>query len=135
MPRWEDRFAPRPEPGRNIARARELRRTATAAERDAWTLLRDRQMLGLKFKRHHVIGGLIVDFYCAELRLVLELDGESHADRDRTAHDAARTEFFEARGISVLRLRNEDVSERTLRDLVCRLTDRPPLPEGERGQG
>src|SRR5436309_10295442 len=125
MPRWEDRFAPRPEPGRKIARARELRRIATTAERHAWTHLRNRQMFGLKFKRQHVISGLIVDFYCAELRLILEIDGGSHTDPERIAHDAARTAFFEARGLRVLRVPNEAVSERTLRVLLSGLTDRP----------
>ena len=92
-------------------------------------------MLSLKSKRQHPIAGVIVDFYCAELDLVLEIDGGSHEDSERIAYDTARTEFLEARGLRVFRVLNEDVSETTLRNLLRRLTDRPPLPEGERGQG
>jgi very-short-patch-repair endonuclease len=92
-------------------------------------------MFGLKFKRQHPIAGLIVDFYCAELGLVLEIDGEYHADAAQMAYDAARTTHLEARGLRVVRVRNEDVSDETLRQPLRRLTNRPPLPEGERGQG
>lgn len=58
--------------------ARQLRRDATPVERQAWAVLRGRRILGLKFRRQHVLDGLIVDFYCAELRLVIELDGRHH---------------------------------------------------------
>lgn len=92
-------------------------------------------MFELKFKRQHPIAGVIVDFYCAELRLVLEIDGESHDDPDRSDYDTARTAHLEARGLRVLRARNEDVSDKKLREMLGVFTDRPPLPEGERGQG
>jgi len=61
--------------------ARHLRRKATPAERHAWSLLRRRGILGLKFRRQHPLCGFIVDFYCPRLRLVLELDGGSHEDQ------------------------------------------------------
>jgi len=92
-------------------------------------------VFGLKFKRQHPIAGVIVDFYCAELDLVLEIDGGRHADPQEMAYDAARTTHLEARGLRVVRLRNEEVSEETLQVLLQGLTNRPPLPEGERGQG
>jgi len=135
MAKWEKRFAARPAPRRKTARARELRQHATEAEARAWNLLRNRQMFALKFKRQHPIAGVIVDFYCAELDLVLEIDGGYHTDPDHAAYDAARTAHLEARGLRVIRLRNEDVSGQTLRELLEKLTNRPPLPEGERGQG
>ena len=135
MARWEKRYASRPAPRRKTARARELRRQATAAETRAWALLRNRRMFALKFKRQHPIAGVIVDFYCAELDLVLEVDGERHTDPQEMAYDAARTTHLEARGLRVVRLRNEEVSEESLRVLLQGLTNRPPLPEGERGQG
>jgi very-short-patch-repair endonuclease len=93
-------------------------------------------MFALKFKRQHPIGGLIVDFYCAELRLALEIDGGSHAGPGRGAYDAARTALLETRGVRVVRARNEDVSARTLRELLRDLAERPPSPrrgEGDRG--
>jgi very-short-patch-repair endonuclease len=59
---------------RKFAQARELRRDATSTERYAWSLLRNRGVLGLKFRRQHVLHGFVVDFYCAAERLVLELE-------------------------------------------------------------
>ena len=69
-----------------------------------WDLLRGRRTLGLKFRRQHAIGPYIVDFYCAEARLV-EVDGPIHDEQ--TEDDAARTEFLEAKGLHVLRMKNE----------------------------
>jgi very-short-patch-repair endonuclease len=62
-------------PRAKLRRAQELRRRATAAEERAWRVLRNRRLHGLKFRRQHVIGGFVVDFYCAARRLVLEIDG------------------------------------------------------------
>jgi very-short-patch-repair endonuclease len=56
--------------------ARQLRQSETLAEEIAWNLLRDRKAFGLKFRRQQPLGGYIVDFYCHELRLIIELDGE-----------------------------------------------------------
>jgi len=67
----------------------------TIAERKAWEILRDRRMLGFKFRRQHIIHGFIVDFYCHELKLVLEIDGKGHASPDRVQYDAARTQRLE----------------------------------------
>jgi len=126
MKRWDNRFAPRLIPRIKLARARELRQQGTIAEMRAWRLLRDRRMLGLKFKRQKVIADLIVDFYCAELRLVLELDGSVHSDADRAAYDAARTAHLEARGFRVVRLQNDALSPRVLRALLADLIHRSP---------
>ena len=101
-----------------LATARQLRREPTAAERFAWCLLRRRGVLGLKFRRQHVLHGFIVDFYCPRLRLVLELDGASHEDASRAGYDAARTAFFAARGCRVLRLHNREVSRERLEQLL-----------------
>src|SRR5881392_1368473 len=65
-----------------FARARELRHNPTPAERHAWTLLRNRGILGLKFRRQHVLHGFIVDFYCPSERIVIELEGGVH-DNER----------------------------------------------------
>jgi len=116
--------------------ARELRREATLAERRVWDLLRNRRMLGLKFRRQHVVAGFIVDFYCAELRLVLELDGLGHNTPSQADYDVARAICLESRGVRVVRLKNADVSENALRLLLANLTCRSPSPrsgEGVRG--
>src|SRR5438552_1328124 len=73
-----------------FAIARQLRRAASPAERYAWSLLRNRGVLALKFRRQHVLHGFIVDFYCAARRLVLELEGDAHDPRDRQAYDTGR---------------------------------------------
>ena len=91
-------------------------------------------MLGLKFRRQHAVGGFVLDFYCAELRLGIELDGACHDQPDRRARDAERTRRLRALGIRVVRLRNSDVSEPTLRKLIHPFI--PPLRvsgEGVRG--
>jgi very-short-patch-repair endonuclease len=101
-----------------LRRARELRREATAAEEHAWSLLRDRRLLGLKFRRQHVIGGFVVDFYCAARRLVLEIDGSIHRTVAQAEYDAARTQYLELRGLRVIRIPNEEVSEVSLKALL-----------------
>src|SRR2546429_1333454 len=92
------RLRPPPISQPKLRRARELRRELTIAERKVWQMLRNRRMLGLKFRRQHVIAGFIVDFYCAELRLVLEIDGSGHSGGAQSDYDAARTANLEARG-------------------------------------
>src|SRR5437660_193277 len=106
-------------PGWKFAQARELRRAATSTERYAWSLLRNRGVLGLKFRRQHVVHGFIVDFYCVARRLVVELEGDAHDPRDRQAYDTARAEFLEAAGYRVVRVRNRDVTPEHL-ELVLR---------------
>jgi very-short-patch-repair endonuclease len=107
-----------------LAIARQLRREPTPSERFAWSLLRRRGILGLKFRRQHVLQGFIVDFYCPRLRLVLELDGASHDDTTRSGYDKARTAFLVGLGYQVFRLRNRELSrerlEQLLRPLVAR---------------
>ena len=105
------------------------------AERRAWNLLRNRRMLGLKFRRQHVIAGFIVDFYCAELRLVLEIDGSGHSGGAQSDYDAARTANLEARGYRVVRIRNDALQEDALKSLLEDLTVVPPLRKAERGSG
>src|SRR5205823_13124490 len=92
------------------ALAAKLRRSATQMERHAWSLLRDRGILGFKFRRQHVLRGFIVDFYCAAQRLVLELEGDAHDGPDSEAYDAARAEVLKAAGFRVVRVGNRDIS-------------------------
>jgi len=63
----------------------------------------------LKFRRQHSIGGFIVDFYCPEKRLAIELDGDVHEEKKQATYDKARQKTIEALGIKVLRFTNEDV--------------------------
>ena len=89
--------------------ARAMRRVPTRAERALWELLRNRQLLGMKFRRQHVIGRYIVDFYCAEQRLVIEVDGNVHLSR--LERDVEREQALGRMGIAVLRFSNHRVCE------------------------
>ncbi|MBX7073808.1 MAG: DUF559 domain-containing protein [Pirellulales bacterium] len=95
----------------SLERARDLRRRMTGPERNVWSRLRDRQLCGLKFRRQAPLGPYIVDFYCAEHSLVIELDGKSHDGR--CAYDMARTRALERLGLRVMRFDNDDA----LRDI------------------
>ena len=89
-------------------RARRLRGAATLVERKLWSRLRAAQLGGFSFRRQHPIGPFIADFYCAPLKLVIELDGDQHAER--RGYDAARTRFLESKGIDVLRFWNTELT-------------------------
>lgn len=83
--------------------ARRLRREMTDAEASLWYHLRNRALMGCKFRRQHPIGPYIVDFACVERKLVVELDGSQRADSD-----SARTSWIQANGYRVLRFWNND---------------------------
>ena len=89
------------------ANARRLRHDATIPERLLWGRLRAGRLAGLKFRRQDPVDAFIVDFYCSQSRLAIELDGDSHAGR--AEYDAARTAILERLGLRVLRIANDDV--------------------------
>ncbi len=89
-------------------RRRELRRNLTPAEALLWACLRKSQLDGKKFRRQHSIGPYIVDFYCPECRVIVELDGAGHTGM---LNDDNRTKFLEKFGIEVLRFENKEVFE------------------------
>ncbi len=88
---------------------RRLRTEGTEAEAALWQLLRNRKLIGCKFRRQVPIGRYVADFYCHERKLVVELDGGVHADPDQQAHDQNRDAFLLSVGLRILRLTNEDV--------------------------
>ena len=87
--------------------AREFRKNPTEAEKHLWGRLRRRQVLGFRFRRQQVIGRYIVDFYCPEAKLAVEIDGGVHLRRKM--YDESRENELRSRGIVVLRFRNEEV--------------------------
>ena len=91
--------------------AREMRQKAAPAEHILWCCLRNRRLNGFKFRRQTSIGKYVADFYCAECKLVVELDGESHFLPGAEAKDAKRTERLNDDGYSVVRYTNVDVFE------------------------
>src|SRR5438552_10606265 len=91
-----------------LARARELRHPLTPAEKKLWARVRNDQ-LGRHIRRQHPVWRFILDFYCAQAKLVIEVDGDTHAEPDQAEYDAARTAWLEARGYRVIRFDNSDV--------------------------
>ena len=122
--------------------ARGLRQNMTPAESRLWAALKRQQLAGLKFRRQHAVGRFILDFYCAECRLVIELDGDSHSDQ--RAYDEVRTRELNKDRLKVLRFDNPDVFEHLdvvleaiLESCLARTGKRPapppsPLSTGER---
>lgn len=98
-------------------------------------------MNGAKFRRQHPVAPYVLDFYCHELKLAIELDGGQHNEEQGLAHDRQRTAFLEAQGITVLRFWNNDVfqqPENVLEAIYhavvgnsCLPSPPAPLPEGE----
>ena len=118
------------------ARQRQLRRDQTEAERVLWQPLRDRRLLGWKFRRQHRIGPYFADFACVEVRLIVELDGSQHLTQQR--HDDARTSFLETQGFRVLRFWNDDVlrdTEAVLATIATALAPHPPSAPSPRRRG
>jgi very-short-patch-repair endonuclease len=109
---------------------RELRRQETPPEQALWRLLRARQLLGLKFRRQHVIGRYVADFYCHEAGLVIELDGAPHDGERQGEYDEVRDRELTHLGLRVLRFRNDEVREDAARVLeaIAEAARRPPSP-------
>jgi very-short-patch-repair endonuclease len=121
-----------------VDRARQMRRDKTRAEERAWTQLKDRRTLGLKFHRQVPIDRYIVDFYCHEIRVIVEIDGGVHDRPGQAEWDAKKNRRLEELGYKVLRITNEEV----LNHLDCLFetihalypspgASRHPLPLGE----
>lgn len=89
--------------------AKTLRRSQTPAENRFWFYVKNRKMLGLKFRRQHPIGKFIAYFYCHELKLVIEIDGPVHYSEKVKRSDSFRTLKINELGLTVLRFSNHDV--------------------------
>lgn len=97
----------RPPNDEPLDRVRTARKQATPAEQRLWQRLRARQLSGLKFRRQVWLGSFIADFFCAEARLVIEVDGHSHGSR--AVYDKRRTDWLGREGFRVVRVTNDDV--------------------------
>ena len=92
-----------------LAHCRELRQNATLPENILWSLLRSHRLKDAHFRRQHSIDRYILDFYCHEARLAIELDGSQHLEESNRVYDQKRMEFFQSRGIRVIRFWNDEV--------------------------
>ena len=120
-------------PPQLLSFARTLRKEQTSAENLMSALVRNRRFIGRKFRRQRPVDGYILDFYCHEERLAIELDGSQHLEAGAVTYDAKRTALFQKRGIRLLRFWNNDVLARTesvLQVIFNALT--PALSQGER---
>ena len=126
-----------------LKHARTLRSKQTDAEQLLWGLLRNRHFAGKKFRRQHPIDRYILDFYCHECRLAVELDGGQHNDEETRSRDERRSRFLREQGVRVVRFWNHDVllqTESVLESLwdevhgdvgISLPSPQTPLPVGE----
>ncbi len=124
------------------SRLREMRHTATDAEAFLWRILRNRAFHDAKFRRQHPLGGYILDFYCHEANLAIELDGSQHNENEQVKYDDERTKILrEQHGIEVIRFWNSDLLNKTeevfntLWDVLDQRLAPSPLTHLPRGEG
>ena len=110
-----------------LQRSKELRRSMTPTEKKLWNRLRQNQLDGYHFRRQQIVAGFIIDFYCNQSRVVVEIDGGIH--NTRRDYDAEREKIILAKGLKIIRITNEEVEsdidavlERIL--LFCRDADK-----------
>jgi very-short-patch-repair endonuclease len=128
-------------------RARELRRNMTEAERRLWALLRRKKLAGHRFRRQAPIGPYYADFFCPRARLIIEVDGTFHGDKEQNERDEVRARWLEARGCRVIRFWNKHVfmyPDRVIDTIYGELTSPRPshshfraseTPSPPRGEG
>ena len=114
-----------------------LRHSMTQAERMLWEHLRNRKLLGFKFRRQHPFNEIILDFYCHDARLSIELDGNIHNDNYQKERDKERTMILNRFGIKELRFSNQEIEnqiEKVLEKITAYLKTFT-LPSPRRGTG
>ena len=89
--------------------AKELRKNETESEKILWTKLNKNQMMGLQFRRQHPINMFVADFYCAKIKLVIEVDGDIHELLEYHEHDIGRSDILNDFGITVIRFSNDQI--------------------------
>ncbi len=120
---------------------KDLRNNLTPAEIRLWTYLKNKQLEGRKFRRQHSIGNYIVDFYCPQEKLAIEIDGSVHKNSVNENYDLARTKFLNSNDITVIRFDNneifqdiENVLTAITKNFNKTTTPTPPDQEGTQGK-
>ena len=107
-----------------------LRGSMTKAEAVLWKKLKDRKLFNTKFRRQHPINIFIVDFYCHEYKLVIEVDGDIHNDENAIQYDLGRTEVLNNFGLKVIRFTNDQILyslDFVIEKIQREITQRTPL--------
>ena len=108
-----------------IEKRKHLRKNLTSAEATLWLCLKNKQLNGKRFRRQYSFGNFILDFYCPEVKLAIELDGKDHFTAVGVVKDLNRDEFLKEHGITVLRFENKLVFEQlegVLNEIKSKLT-------------
>lgn len=108
-------------PASSFIKAKNLRQNMTATEKIMWEVLKNKQFLGYKFRRQHPIHIYIVDFYCHELELIIEIDGEYHNQTAQISKDLERSSLLKFQNLHVIRFSNERVYN-SIDDVLRNLT-------------
>ncbi|NHX00006.1 endonuclease domain-containing protein [Pseudomonas koreensis] len=110
--------------------ARQLRANQTDCEQLLWQKLRSRQIANLKFRRQFPCPPYVLDFYCVELKLAIELDGGQHYEIAGLIHDQRRTLFLERQGIEVMRFSNLEVMQQmeNVLEQITRIAAKRKMP-------
>lgn len=126
----------------NVERCRNLRKNQTDAEKKLWTVLRNRQLGGAKFRRQFSIGRYILDFYSPEYKLGIEADGGQHYTDEGRQRDKLRTRVLAQLGVQILRFNDREILSniegvyKMIYNTIEKMKSNPPhlnpLPEGER---
>lgn len=117
-----------------IVKRRILRNNVTKPELLLWSKLKNKQLCGYRFRRQFSVGRYVVDFYCPEFRLVIEVDGPQHKLQDAKKYDKQRNTFMKSLGLKVIRFSNEEVVNK-IENVTQTILSSLPLTKGKGGLG
>jgi Uncharacterized protein conserved in bacteria len=119
-----------------VRRARVLRSNMTKAEIILWSRLRSKQINGYKFRRQQPLLDYIVDFYCVDLKLIIEVDGEIHFLSEKTNYDSKRNNMLKANGYNIIHLSNFEIETEinsTINKIISYISENLSPCQGEHG--
>ena len=121
-------------PSRTVQKARRLRRDMSLPEVLLWDCLRAGRLAGHRFRRQHAVGPYVLDFYCSQAYLAVELDGAQHDLEGQMRHDNRRDDWLRREGIRVLRIAASDILDRHLFEgalrVIAQMASSGMVPEG-----
>ncbi|MCF8296685.1 MAG: endonuclease domain-containing protein [Saprospiraceae bacterium] len=109
--------------GETFRRANLLRKHMTEAELLLWNEIKSNKLDGYKFRRQHLVGRFIVDFYCHKAKLIIELDGEIHNEPEIAENDKEREKELISLGLKILRFSNKEVKE-NIQNILAEIRDK-----------